>query len=282
MSTSGTGGVVGLGDTHAPAPSSVTGAAIKADGVCKQYPHPGGHAAGMLDVLQDVNLSVKPGEFVAVTGHSGCGKTTLLRILMGLESADSGRVLVDDIEVFGCGLDRAMVFQHSNLLPWRTAARNVEIGLESLGLDRSERRRRAAEMLALVGLGHAGDRRPHQLSGGMRQRVGLARALAIEPSVLLMDEPFGALDAQTREVLQGEILRIHRITGKTILFVTHDLDEAALLAQRIVVMAPGPGRIVQEIPVDLDRSGNDVLDIAAQPQFGKVRRELREVLRATA
>ena len=268
------------GTTSVAAPP--VGAAIVADGVSKQYPHPSGATHGMLDVLTDVTLSVEPGEFVAVTGHSGCGKTTLLRILMGLEEADSGRVLVNGDEVHGSGLDRAMVFQHSNLLPWRTATHNVEIGLESLRLGRDERRKRAAEMLTLVDLGNAGDRRPHQLSGGMRQRVGLARALAIEPSVLLMDEPFGALDAQTREVLQCEILRIHRITHKTIIFVTHDLDEASLLAQRIIVMAAGPGRIVEEIPVHLDRGSGDVLDIAAQPEFDKVRRRLRRVLRASA
>jgi NitT/TauT family transport system ATP-binding protein len=263
-------------------PGADGSAGVRTERVSKRFPNPSGAKNPPLEVLTNIGLSIGPGEFVALTGHSGCGKTTLLRILMGLEVPDEGRVFVGDREVSGCGMERAMVFQHANLLPWRTAAHNVELGLESLGLSKVDRRKRALEMLQLVGLADAADRRPHHLSGGMRQRVGLARALATEPSVLLMDEPFGALDAQTREVLQEEILRLHRMTRKTIVFVTHDLDEAALLADRIIVMASGPGRVADTIPVSLDRSTGNVLDIAAQPEFDRVRRRLREVLRSSA
>jgi NitT/TauT family transport system ATP-binding protein len=200
--------------------------------------------------LDGVSFDVEKGEIVAVIGPSGCGKTTALRIIMGLESATSGQVLVSGRRVSGCGLDRGMVFQHAELLPWRSTLSNVGYGLEMKGIKQPELGRLAAQYLDLVGLSHARDLRPHQLSGGMKQRVGIARALAIDPDVLLMDEPFGALDSQTRETLHGELLAIHRKTQKTILIVTHDLDEAVILAHRVVVLKAG--KVDQVISIELD------------------------------
>lgn len=174
----------------------------------------------------------RPSAFLALTGLSGCGKTTLLRLLLGLERPDTGRVLVDGTAVTGCGTDRSMVFQNAQLFPWRTALENVEFCLDAQGVPKEERRRTVLAKFELVGRAYAADRRSDRLSGDMQQRVGLARALRVDPEVLLTDEPFGALDAQTREGLQAEVLRTHQETGKTIVFVTHDLDEAVLLADR--------------------------------------------------
>src|ERR1041384_3395703 len=196
-----------------------------------------------------VSFTVRDGEIVSLIGPSGCGKTTALRIAMGLETASGGRVLVDGREVKGCGHDRGMVFQHAELLPWLSARENVMFGLEMKGVRGAPLRDTADKYLDLVGLSDSGNRRPHQLSGGMKQRVGIARALAIDPSVLLMDEPFGALDAQTREGMQAELLDIHARTGKTILFVTHDLDEAVLIADRIVVMREGGVQEIMTVPL---------------------------------
>jgi NitT/TauT family transport system ATP-binding protein len=207
-----------------------------------------------VQALLDVSFTVKTGEIIALTGRSGCGKTTLLRIIMGLEQASSGTVKVGGKVVTGCGLDRGIVFQHAELLPWRTALGNVMFGLESRGVPKAERVDIAQNALELVGLGHAMDRRPHELSGGMKQRVGLARALAIDPQVLLMDEPFSALDAQTREVMQQELLDIQARTGKTIIIVSHDLDESVLLADRIIAMLPNPGRMQSILVTGMDRS----------------------------
>jgi len=190
-----------------------------------------------VQALDRLSFTVRDGEVVALIGPSGCGKTTALRIAMGLEAASSGRVTVDGTQIDGCGYDRGIVFQHAELLPWLTALKNVEFGLEMKGVRGATLRDTAVKYLTLVGLSDSLNRRPYQLSGGMQQRVGIARALAIDPKVLLMDEPFGALDAQTRETLQGELLQIHARTNKTILFVTHDLDEAVLLADRVVVKA---------------------------------------------
>src|SRR3954466_16363510 len=192
-----------------------------------------------VQALQKVSFTVRDGEIVALIGPSGCGKTTALRIAMGLETASGGRVTVDGREVKGCGHDRGMVFQHAELLPWLSALQNVMFGLEMKGVRGQPLRATAEKYLDLVGLTDSQNRRPHQLSGGMKQRVGIARALAIDPSVLLMDEPFGALDAQTRETLQAELLEVHARTNKTVIFVTHDLDEAVLIADRIVVMKHG-------------------------------------------
>ncbi|HEY4298914.1 MAG TPA: ABC transporter ATP-binding protein, partial [Paraburkholderia sp.] len=219
--------------------------------------------------LDRVNFTVRNGEIVALIGPSGCGKTTALRVAMGLDASTGGRVTVDDREVRGCGHDRGMVFQHAELLPWLSALQNVMFGLEMKGLRGGELRDTAEKYLALVGLSESQNRRPHQLSGGMKQRVGIARALAIDPSVLLMDEPFGALDAQTRESLQAELLDIHARTGKTILFVTHDLDEAVLIADRIVVMRNG--RVHDVVTVPLPRPRGDLVEVRGTTEFAETR-----------
>jgi NitT/TauT family transport system ATP-binding protein len=230
--------------------------------------------------LSGVNFTVKDGEIVALIGPSGCGKTTALRIAMGLESASAGRVTVDGREVNGCGHDRGMVFQHAELLPWLTALQNVMFGLEMKGMRGSPLRETAMRYLDLVGLGGSERRRPHQLSGGMKQRVGIARALAIDPKVLLMDEPFGALDAQTRETLQGELLQIHERTRKTILFVTHDLDEAVLLADRVVVMTHGTLQEIIDVP--LPRPRDDLAAARGSNEFAQTRYHVWRALHADA
>src|SRR6476469_7408778 len=222
-----------------------------------------------VQALAHVNFTVGDGEIVALIGPSGCGKTTALRIAMGLENASGGRVTVDGREVKGCGHDRGMVFQHAELLPWLTAEQNVMFGLEMKGVRGAELRATAQKYLDLVGLTDSQNRRPHQLSGGMKQRVGIARALAIDPSVLLMDEPFGALDAQTRESMQAELLDIHARTGKTVLFVTHDLDEAVLIADRIVVMKHGRVHEIMDVP--LKRPRPDLGMVRGTPEFAETR-----------
>jgi len=206
-------------------------------------------AVHTVQALSRVSFKVHDGEIVALIGPSGCGKTTVLRIAMGLETASGGKVAVDGREVRGCGHDRGMVFQFAELLPWLTALQNVMFGLEMKGMRGAELRATATRYLELVGLSDSLNRRPHQLSGGMKQRVGIARALAIDPKVLLMDEPFGALDAQTRETMQAELLELHVRTRKTILFVTHDLDEAVLIADRIVVMKHGMVQEIMTVPL---------------------------------
>jgi NitT/TauT family transport system ATP-binding protein len=222
-----------------------------------------------VQALDRVSFSVKDGEIVALIGPSGCGKTTALRVAMGLDASTSGRVTVDGREVHGCGHDRGMVFQHAELLPWLSAMQNVMFGLEMKGVRGTTLRETAEKYLQLVGLQDSQNRRPHQLSGGMKQRVGIARALAIDPSVLLMDEPFGALDAQTRESLQAELLDIHARTGKTIIFVTHDLDEAVLIADRIIVMKNG--RVQEVMNVPLKRPRPDLGLVRGTPEFAETR-----------
>ena len=244
------------------------------DEVSKQFTIAARKDVRQVQALDRVSLTVDDGEIIALTGLSGCGKTTLLRIIMGLERASSGSVTVGGKVVTGCGYDRGLVFQHAELFPWRTALENVEFGLEVKGVRPAERRRIAEEKLELVGLGDALDRRPNELSGGMKQRVGLARALSIEPEVLLMDEPFGALDAQTREGLQLEVLQIHRETGKTIIFVTHDLDEAVLLADRVVLMSPNPGRVDTIFDIPIEGPREDLFAIRGLDEFAHTRYEI--------
>jgi NitT/TauT family transport system ATP-binding protein len=226
--------------------------------------------------LDRVSFTVRDGEIVALIGPSGCGKTTALRVAMGLDASSGGRVTVDGREVKGCGYDRGMVFQHAELLPWLSALQNVMFGLEMKGMRGAALRDTAGKYLDLVGLKESRNRRPHQLSGGMKQRVGIARALAIDPSVLLMDEPFGALDAQTREALQAELLDIHARTGKTVLFVTHDLDEAVLIADRIVVMREG--RVQEIMSVPLARPRPDLGLVRGTPEFAETRYKVWQAL----
>jgi NitT/TauT family transport system ATP-binding protein len=222
-----------------------------------------------VQALDRVSFTVKDGEIVALIGPSGCGKTTALRVAMGLDPSSGGRVTVDGREIAGCGHDRGMVFQHAELLPWLSALQNVMFGLEMKGIRGTQLRETADKYLHLVGLKDSQNRRPHQLSGGMKQRVGIARALAIDPKVLLMDEPFGALDAQTRETMQGELLDIHSRTGKTILFVTHDLDEAVIIADRIVVMKDG--RVQEIMNVPLKRPRPDLGLVRGMSEFAETR-----------
>ncbi|MBX9740724.1 MAG: ABC transporter ATP-binding protein [Beijerinckiaceae bacterium] len=229
-----------------------------------------------IQALKSVSFEVRDSEIVTLIGPSGCGKTTALRILMGLETTTRGRVTVGGKAVKGCGYDRGLVFQHAELLPWLTALQNVMFGLEMKGMRGRELKETAMRYLDLVGLADAANRRPYQLSGGMKQRVGIARALAIDPEVLLMDEPFGALDAQTRESLQGELLDIQARTKKTIVFVTHDLDEAVLLADRIIVMRAGS--IQEVIDVPLPRPRGDLGALRGTAQFGEARYQVWKAL----
>jgi NitT/TauT family transport system ATP-binding protein len=242
----------------------------------KRFKAPDGRAMTALDA---VSFDVQAGEFIAFVGPSGCGKTTMLRIIQGLETATSGSVEIDGRAVTGAGHDRGFVFQSHGLLPWLTAAGNIAFALEAKGVPTSEHRSLTERVLATVGLTGFGDSFPHQLSGGMQQRVGIARALAIEPDIMLLDEPFGALDALTREVLQNEVLGLTERLGKTVLFVTHSVDEAVYLADRVVVMSPRPGRIRDVVPIEIPRPraslGESIRDT---PAFARRRRELWEHL----
>ena len=212
-----------------------------------------GKSFGELRALQDINLVVERGAFIAVVGPSGCGKTTFLRIVAGLEPASSGEVNLDGRAVTGPGGDRGFVFQTDNLLPWRTVFANAIIGREIAGQVGAAERQRTMELLKLVGLEGFESYHPRQLSGGMRQRVNLARALAIDPEIRLMDEPFSALDAQTREIMQTELMRIWEAGRKTVLFVTHQIDEAVFLSDRVLVFARRPGRLRESVLIELPR-----------------------------
>jgi NitT/TauT family transport system ATP-binding protein len=203
--------------------------------------------------LQDVSFEVNDGEFVSIVGPSGCGKSTLLSIIDGLIPATTGKTLLDGVEVSTPGNNRALVFQEASLLPWRTVLENVTFGLECKGMRRSQAEARAMNFIRLVGLDGFATSFPFQLSGGMQQRVNIARALAVDPEVLLMDEPFSALDAQTRDIMQSELLGIWQRTNKTVLFVTHQISEAIYLSDRIIVLSGRPGRVAEIISVDLPR-----------------------------
>ncbi|HYH43677.1 MAG TPA: ABC transporter ATP-binding protein, partial [Burkholderiales bacterium] len=223
--------------------------------------------------LRDVELVIDKGEFVCLIGASGCGKSTLLRIIAGFEKPTSGSVEIYSHPVEGPGSDRGMVFQDYALFPWLTVRENIAFGPRQKGLATSKVREIAEEYLNMVGLAPFADRFPSQLSGGMKQRVAIARVLANDANILLMDEPFGALDALTREQLQDELLDIWSRTGVTVIFVTHSVEEATLLADRVVVMTAGPGRIETDIRIDLERA-RDV----SSPGFNEVRRQLTQRL----
>jgi NitT/TauT family transport system ATP-binding protein len=203
--------------------------------------------------LERTSLTIAPGEFICIVGPSGCGKTTLLHCLDGLQTPTSGRILIDGREITAPGRDRAMVFQSASLMPWRTVVRNVTYGLELHGVSLSEAIPRAQAMIELVGLTGFEDRHPGELSGGMQQRVNLARALVIDPDVILLDEPFAALDAQTRELMQTELLRVWDETKKTAVFITHQISEAVYLADRVIVMSARPGHVKAIVPVPVAR-----------------------------
>ncbi len=229
--------------------------------------------------IEDLSLEIRAGEFVSIVGPSGCGKTTALRIMDALVPHDGGRVLINGTEVTEPRSEVGFVFQDFGLYPWRTVTANVEFGLELRGVPAGERRERALRFIELVGLSGFESHYPHQLSGGMQQRVGIARTLAIEPEILLMDEPFGALDALTRRIMQFELLRIldsQRPT--TVVFVTHDLEEALLLSDRILVMTRRPGRSKEIIDVPFPRPRVD--EVVDTPEFLDLRRHLWESLRA--
>jgi NitT/TauT family transport system ATP-binding protein len=230
-------------------------------------------------ILRDISFAVEPKEFVCVIGASGCGKTTLLRLLAGLAVPTAGSVRLGGGPVSGPSRDVAVVFQDYSraLLPWRTATGNVSLALEAMGVPAFERSHRIAPLLAKVGLADHADKYPAQLSGGMQQRLQIARSLAQDPSVLLMDEPFGALDAMTRQSLQDEVLRIAAERHATVLFVTHDLEEALYLGDRVIALYTNPGRIARIVDIPLPRP-RDQLATREHPEFLKLRRELFTVM----
>ena len=227
--------------------------------------------------LKDFGLEVNQGEFLCLVGPSGCGKSTFLNILLGLRRPDAGEIRINGRPITGPGADRAMVFQEFGLLPWRTALANVELGLELKGVPTAQRQRRALELIQMVGLNGFERHYPHELSGGMKQRVGLARALATDPDVLLMDEPFAALDAQTRDLMQVELLEVWERSKKTVIFVTHSIEEAAYLSDRVVVLSARPGRAKEVIPVRLRRPRD--YEMRLSPEFNELKLRIWQALR---
>jgi nitrate/nitrite transport system ATP-binding protein len=240
-----------------------------------------GTRKGPYHALRDIRLDVAKGEFVTLIGHSGCGKSTLLNLLAGLLSPTAGVMLCDNREIAAPGPERGVVFQNHSLLPWLSCSENVHLAVERVFGARETKRQLAARTesaLALVGMGHALHKRPHEISGGMKQRVGIARALAMEPKVLLLDEPFGALDALTRARLQDELLKIVARTGSTVVMVTHDVDEAVLLSDRIVMMTNGPAATIGEVlTVDIPRPRNR-LELAEDAAYVHCRKEVLDFL----
>lgn len=263
-------GLRAAGDARSPAAQ----VKVEARGISKVFVDENGSS---FTALSDINLSVADGELLSLIGPSGCGKSTLLEILAGLQRATTGEVFVEERRITGPGPDRAVVFQSYALFPWRTVSDNVAFSLEMSGVGKRERREQARNYLDLVGLEGVENHYIWQLSGGMRQRVGLARALACKPSVLLMDEPFGALDAITRDLLQDHLLRIRRELKTTVVFVTHSVDEAIYLSDRIIGMGRLPGRFVHEFVVDLDRA-NGREHMRADPRYAEIHAAMWEVL----
>jgi len=243
------------------------------DSVCKRFVE--GREAEL--VLDRISLSMHTGQFLALLGSSGSGKSTLMRLVAGLERPTSGSLRLDDQPIRGPGSDRGMVFQRYSLYPWLTVAQNVAFGLELKGLERGQIRERTAFYLEVVGLGDAARRLPRELSGGMQQRVAIARALAAEPRLLLLDEPFGALDLQIRESMQEFLHNLWRSTGLSVLLITHDIDEALLLAQQVHILAPRPGRIVQSLRLDLDKG--DLRELRISAPFQTLRHQVADTLR---
>src|SRR5262244_54536 len=244
---------------------------LQAIGLRMEYYQP--RTGGRLLALDNVNLSVEEGEFVTIVGPSGCGKTTFINITDGLLKPTGGKIMLDGKEVKGPGMDRAMVFQDACLLPWRTVLKNVLFGLECRGRGNNpEDKERALKFIKLVGLSGFEDHYPHELSGGMQQRCNLARALTVDPKILIMDEPFAALDAQTREIMQEELLQLWLRAKKTVLFITHQIDEAIYLSDRVVVFSARPGRVKKVIDIDLERPRK--LRIKREPRFHAIEDEI--------
>ena len=224
--------------------------------------------------LKDINFSVRDGEFVVLLGPSGCGKTSLLNILAGFEKPSSGEVYIDQQPVKGPHPQRVLLWQFFGLLPWRTVRANIELGLEIRNVGKKERRRIADELIELVGLKEFVDRRPYELSGGMKQRVALARMLAVDPDILFMDEPFGSLDATIRSLLEDELLKILKKKKKTVVFVTHNVEEAVYLADRVQIMTARPGKIARSVAIDLPKPR-----VVVSHEFQKLETELLEILK---
>ena len=241
--------------------------------------YPDEYTGESVHALDNINLDVQDGEFVAVVGPSGCGKSTLLNILAGLLPHREGQVKIDGVPVSGPGPDRGVVFQEHAILPWRTVARNIGHGLEIRKVPKAERDRRVAEFVELVGLDGFQDRFPHELSGGMKQRCAVARTLCADPVVMLMDEPFAAVDAQTRITLQEELNRIAMATRKTIFFITHAVDEAAFLADRCLVFSRRPGRLKAVVKIDIPREERLWKDLVSDPRFTSARDEILRLVR---
>ena len=231
---------------------------------------------GTVVALDNVSTSVREGEFLCLLGPSGCGKTTLLRIVAGLTAPTEGEVLIGGQAVRGPGPDRAVVFQTYALFPWKTVRENIEFGLHARGVKEPERLNVSTKLIEVMGLGGFENAYPHALSGGMQQRVAIARALAVDPEVLLMDEPFGALDAQTRFAMQRELLRIWEIYRKTVLFVTHSIDEALYLGDRVLIISPRPGRVIEELAIKTPRPRS-----ITSPEFMELKARTLHVLAAS-
>ena len=253
--------------------------AIRFDGVGKTFISRSREGSQEVQALSGVTFDIAPGELVSILGPSGCGKTTTLRILAGLTDYDVGDVLVNGARVTGPGRDRAVVFQQFNLFPWKTVVENAEFGLKIQGMGKTERRQQALHYLELVGLAGFERHYPHQLSGGMQQRVGIARALATHADILLMDEPFASIDAQTRELLQDELLKILAAVGKTVVFITHSIDEAVYLSDRVIVFRPRPGAVAATFDVDLPKPRWSYR-ARSEHRFAEIREAAWEALRA--
>lgn len=251
---------------------------LQIESLSRRFPQAGG--AGELTVFENVRFAMEKGEFVCIIGHSGCGKSTILNVLAGLDEPSGGTVIMDGREVAGPSLDRGVIFQNHSLLPWLSAMNNVCMAVRARWPQwpRARVREHARRYLEMVGLKGVEDRKPAQLSGGMRQRVGIARAFAIEPKLLLMDEPFGALDALTRGVIQDELLRIWSRSHQTVFMITHDVDEAILLSDRILLMTNGPlARIAESVRVDIDRP-RDRASLHQHPGYYAIRNHLVDFL----